>query len=89
MDAQQSDIFETMDFTKLKTRKYGFSKTEYPFIYNLFTQRRASKAFYRSPEATFLPYFHVVAGNHQQAYHYSTISPNKDIVDLGFEFNFH
>ena len=33
--------------------------------YNLFTQRRASKAFYRSLKTTFLAYFHVFAGNHQ------------------------
>ena len=48
----------------------------------------AGKAFYRSPKTTFLAYFHVFAGNHQWAYHYNTINPNKDILALGFELNF-
>ena len=55
-------------------------------IYNLFTPKRPSKAFYRSPEPTFLAYFHAFAGNRQWAYH-DTINPKKGIVALGFELN--
>ena len=33
--------------------------------YDLFTQRRASKAFHRSPKTMFLVYFHFFAGNHE------------------------
>ena len=37
--------------------------------YNLFAWRIANKAFHRSPETTFLAYFHVFAENHQPVYH--------------------
>ena len=39
------------------------------FEYNLFTRRRANKAFYRNAKTMLLAYCHVSAGNHQRAYH--------------------
>ena len=68
---------------------YYFEDCKYAeYTDSLFTRRRVSKAFYRSPKTTFLAYFHFFSGSHQWAYHSNTINPNKDIHALGFELNF-
>ena len=56
-------------FPKRINLKWSIEKSDLQNGYNLFTRRRATKAFYRSPKTTFLAYFHVLAGNHQLAYY--------------------